>query len=219
MKEMAMFRLPLWLSMFVLLVMSACSVVIRSTEEEGGGPPTPAEVVVTQELVLSEVPQTEESPEPPVTEMPLIDPPMGETFFEAELYRNENIGIEFKYPAAWEIIDLGTLGDRGSGIQFSADGELMMNVTLLRWDPINDLEAFAQTRKMAWGASGFVLELEELVTLSSGQAAYRFIVRTPDGEQAVFFLAELGERYLEMNGVANVDELVEITGTLRLLQP
>jgi hypothetical protein len=35
----------------------------------------------------------------------------------------------------------------------------------------------------------------------------------------VFFLAELGERYLEMNGVANVDELVEITGTLRLLQP
>jgi hypothetical protein len=217
MKEMAMFRLPLWLSMFVLLVMSACSVVIRSTEEEGGGPPTPAEVVVTQELVLSEVPQTEESPEPPVTEMPLIDPPMGETFFEAELYRNENIGIEFKYPAAWEIIDLGTLGDRGSGIQFSADGELMMNVTLLRWDPINDLEAFAQTRKMAWGASGFVLELEELVTLSSGQAAYRFIVRTPDGEQAVFFLAELGERYLEMNGVANVDELVEITLSWRSL--
>lgn len=214
-----MIRLPLWLSMFVLLFMSACSVVTRSPQEEAGGPPTPAEVV-TQEPVLTGAPQTEEPPvEPPATEMPSIDPPMGETFFEAELYRNEIIGIEFKYPAAWEIIDLGTLGDRGSGIQFSADGELMMNVTLLRWDPINDLEAFAQTRKLAWSASGFMLELEELETLSSGQAAYLYIVRTPDGEQAVFFLTELGERYLEMNGVGNVDELVEITGTLQLLQP
>jgi len=199
----------------LLLLLAACS---------GPGAPAPETPAATEQVPTPLV--TSEIPAPVVTEM-VAEPtpaataePQGTPLpFEAATFQDETLGFQFDYPAAWTLEDLGVLGDRGSGFQLAEGGEPRMNVTVLRWDPINDLDAFVATREQAWSASGFTVQSEEEVTLQSGHRAFRFVIQAPDGERALFFFTALADRYLEMNGTGDLELLAQVTQTLRLRQP
>ncbi|MEZ4662756.1 MAG: SH3 domain-containing protein [Caldilineaceae bacterium] len=69
-------------------------------------------------------------------------------------------------------------------------GELdgtQLDVSVLAWDPQNDLDAYVATRKIAWEASGITILQADEWTLSSGQPSLRFIVRGSDGASTGFF--------------------------------
>jgi hypothetical protein len=208
-----MLRSILFVFIPMLLLLAACS-----------GAPAATTPAVTEQLPTPEV--TTVLPTPAATE-PVEQPTPAATAgpeetplpFEAAAFRDETLGFQFDYPAAWNLENLGALGDRGAGLQLTEGGEVRMNVTVLRWDPVNDLDAFVATRQQAWSASGFEVLSEEDVTLPSGHRAARFVIQTPDGERALFFFAALADRYLEMNGTGDLELVGQVTQTLRLRQP
>lgn len=197
----------------LLLMLAACS-----------GAPTAATPAATEPLPIPAI--TTEPPAPAMTE-PVEEPSPAVTAgpqetplpFDATTFQDESLGFRFDYPAAWTLENQGVLGDRGAGFQLTEGGEVRMNVTVLRWDPVNDLEAFVAARRQAWSASEFELLSEEQVTLSSGHRAARFVIETPDGERALFFFTALLDRYLEMNGAGELELLAQVSQTLWLRQP
>jgi hypothetical protein len=52
--------------------------------------------------------------------------------------------------------------------EFVPAGETILSITVLLWDPKNDLDAFSATRKQAWDASGFQIRAEQELILSGG---------------------------------------------------
>jgi hypothetical protein len=166
-------------------------------------------------------PATAEPAVPQPTEAPVATEsgqPQAPLSFAAATFRDEALGIEFEYPAAWTVTDLGQLGSRGSGAQFTEEGQPRLNLTLYRWDPTDDLDAYVEHRKQAWGSSGFSLLSEEELPLPGGSRAGRFVIETPDSIQALFFFTPLGDRYLELSGEGDIELLTEITGTVRPLE-
>ena len=129
----------------MLLLLAACS---------GPGAPAPETPAATEQVPTPLV--TSEILAPVVTEM-VAGPTPAETAgpeetplpFEAVTFQDETLGFQFDYPAAWTLENQGVLGDRESGFQLAEGGEPRMNVTVLRWDPINDLDAFVATREQA----------------------------------------------------------------------
>jgi hypothetical protein len=118
------------------------------------------------------------------------------------------------------------LGDRGSQTMFLsapgiADlaelpaGETRLTVMVNQWDPKNDLAAFVDMRKTAWDASGFTIVEEEDMVLDLGLAAKQFVVQTPEGKQALFLFAALGEQYLSISGEGDLALVKEIALRLR----
>ena len=163
---------------------------------------------------------TEPSPTatPPPTETP-TSTPSAQLSFEPATYVSESAGFELDYPASWTPSGEVALGDRGSGVQFTSGGEPVLDITILRWDPVNDLAAFVDSRKQAWQASGFTILSEDELTLEGDHKAKAFVVQTPTGEQAFFLYTTLGDRYLQLSGNRDLDLLREVAGTLRVLTP
>lgn len=209
-----MFRLRLILPLALASILAACAtpgaIVSTPTSPAATEAPTAQPTAVPTSAPTAE-PTVEQPTAVPPTEAPALS-------FEPTTYQDDSAGFAFEYPAAWEVVDLGSLGDRGSGAQLLLDGEPQMSITLYQWDPKKDLDAWIAHRKEAWSASGFELVSEEELILASGERAARFVVQTPD-EQALFFFTPAGDRYLELSGAGDLDLLKEITGTVRLLQP
>ena len=57
----------------------------------------------------------------------------------------------------------------------------MLAITVLRWDPIGDLDAFVATRKEAWASSLFEILAEERVPVDPGAEGALFRIRGPEG--------------------------------------
>jgi hypothetical protein len=146
-------------------------------------------------------------------------PPQPQLSFEPATYRNDSTGFELEFPSSWTPSDEVVLGDRGSSIQFTSQGEPRMDITILRWDPVNDLAAFVDTRKQAWEASGFTIESEEELTLEGDRKAASFVYQTPTGEKTFIAFTPAGDRYLQFSGNSDFDLLKEIVRTVRVLQP
>lgn len=76
---------------------------------------------------------------------------LGSTYTDAEL------GLAFDYPAAWRI-ERQEQQSRGSFVQLvGSEGDLddfRMQLTVLNWDPKQDLEAFLEVRRTAWESLG-----------------------------------------------------------------
>ena len=87
-----------------------------------------------------------------------------------------------------------------------------------RWDPKNDLEAFVNQRKLAWGASGISILSEERLTLAGDRPSAQFTVQGVDGSQAFFLLTTNGENYLVLSGDGDLGLLADIAHTLRPIQ-
>lgn len=136
--------------------------------------------------------------------------------FEASTYRDEIVGFELDYPAAWTLSAQQETGPRGSIAQLSQAGEPRLDIVVLQWDPKNDLSAYVDVRRQAWEASGFTLLSEDEFTLAGGHKAASFEVESPEGERAFFFFTPVGERYLQLSGAGDLALLAEISRTVRV---
>lgn len=171
---------------------------------------------------------TTSAPTPAI--LPSETPAIPKLSFESATYRDEEAGFELDYPASWVADSPQVIGPRGTSAQITSfprdTGELpevipadetIMAVTVLLWDPKNDLDEFVRVRKEGWAASGFEILLEEEQTLEGDWEAYRFLIKTP--EQDVFYLVTtVGERYLLLSGTGDLDLLGEMAGTLRSIE-
>lgn len=133
----------------------------------------------------------------------------------------------FDYPDTWTAEPEQVIGDRGSQQVLLSPGSTLetlaedgVRVILLRydWDPMNDLAAWVTTRKTAWDASGFVILDESTRELEDGRAVIDFHMKTTDGTELLFSLTTIGDRYLEINGMGNLELCWEILGTLTSIQ-
>jgi len=199
-------RLSYLLAIFTVLFLTGCAAKGEVVTE------TPLPPTATTQP--TDIPPT---PEPPPT---ATSTPVGpQLSFEPATYTSESAGFELQVPVSWTPSSEVVLGDRGSGVQFTSGGEPALDITILRWDPVNDLAAFVDSRKQAWQASGFTILSEEDLTLEGDHKAKAFVVQTSIGEQAFFLYTTLGDRYLQLGGNRDLDLLREIAGTLRVFTP
>ncbi len=191
----------------LLFVLSACSGATPSAEL-----PTPQ--------VFTTVEPTDTVSVPEISGLP-------EVSFDAATYRDESAGFEFDYPVSWTADPPQVGGDRGYFSQitswfrnpgelpeFVPEGESYLSITVLQWDPKNDLDAFIATRKEGWNASGFEINDEVELSLSGNLRAFQFRIQSPEA-LTYFLVAAIGERYLVLSGTGDLDLLTEIGGTLR----
>ena len=163
--------------------------------------------------------------DPPATEMIAI--PQGKipaASFESQTYVDETTGFALDYPADWTATQ-SMVGDRGSQTVLSkpeladaADlpaGETRVTVAVNQWEPKNDLAAYVDTRKTAWESSGFTVVEEEEPVLDLGLAAKQFVIQTPDGKQALFLFAAVGDQYVTVSGEGDMNLVKEIASRLR----
>jgi hypothetical protein len=236
-KEVTVKRLFVVLSIPLVLLLAACggeeaeatATAVAPTATTTGVGPSPLDVpTATQAPTPTQAAAPTAEPMPPETESPLPPP----ASFEAAAYRDESAGFELDYPASWTLDAPQAGGDRGYYAQFTswehAPGDISaetppggsrMDVTVLLWDPKNDLTAFMDTRKQAWAASGMTIVSEEEVTLAGDHPAVRFVMQTQVNEQAFFLFTTIGERYLQVSGTGDLALLAQIAQTVRLLPP
>ena len=207
-------RLFLFLLTMFAFASFACSLFAPIRESESSPPK------VTEETVLIEPTDT-----PLPTETPVPQPA-----FEATTYHDDEAGFEFDYPVGWAF-DPGEQQSRGGYVQFYSwewnpgdpvealpTGGSALTVTVLNWDPKNDLEAFVDQRKLGWDSSGASILSEERITLDSERLAAQFIVQGVDGAQAFFLFTTAGDQYLIFSGSGDLGLLADIAHTLRFIQ-
>jgi len=149
--------------------------------------------------------------------------------FTAATYRDEEAGFELEYPASWFLMD-GETQSRGAyvqitswdpgpgGIQSIPEGGSVLQITIYLWEPTHDLDARLAMRRDSFTASGnSILEEEELSL--GGERVVRLKLRLTDGSQALFYLATLGDRYLELSGSGDLATLDASMRTLRIDAP
>jgi hypothetical protein len=164
------------------------------------------------------------------TILPSETPTISELSFESAAYRDEDAGFEFDYPASWVADSPQVVGPRGTSAQITSfprdPGELpevippdgtIMAVTVLLWDPKNDLNEFVDVRKEGWTSSNSEILLEERWILTGDWEAFHFLVKAPD-QDVLYLITTVGERYLLLSGTGDLDLLGEMAGTLRLIE-
>jgi len=165
-----------------------------------------------------------------------IAQPVGDTStpavpsFEAAVYRDDSFGFEFDYPASWTLDKDSQAGDRGSVSQLTSwphapgdisaetpSGGSRMDVTIVTWDPKNDLDAFVEVRQQAWQASGINIQSQETWGVGGQQRVMLFQVLGADQKEvAIFLFTTVGDRYLSLSGSGDIKLLDEIFRTIRL---
>jgi hypothetical protein len=149
---------------------------------------------------------------------------------EPATYRDASAGFEFDYPSSWTADSPQVGGDRGTISQITSwsrvpgelpesvpDGETILSISVLMWDPKYALDEFVAARKEGWKMSEYELLLEEKVALAGDQDVYRFVIQTPWG-QDFYLITTAGDRYLLLSGSGDMDLLGEIAGTLRPIE-
>src|SRR3989304_8078816 len=134
---------------------------------------------------------------------------------EAATYRDETLGFEFDYPAAWTVSDPVLLEDGDTLVQFSAPDGTSMSFIVHLWEPVNDLNAYVEHRMEAWSVSAMTILSQDPMTLAGDRSGVRFMIQTAASEQTFFFFTSFGDRYLELNGLGDRALLTEIASTVR----
>lgn len=148
--------------------------------------------------------------------------------FESQTYFDEEGRFELQYPTEWNE-GYGERQSRGyfrqlvswdisesNSIEFRPVDGTYVQVTAYAWDPLNDLDAYMAQRLPSWTNNGWeVVGLEDLEI--AGKRAVKFTLQSETGEPPTFFFwMELGDRYLEINGVGDFDIIMEIVHSIRL---
>ena len=145
--------------------------------------------------------------------------------FESQTYINEDAGFAIDYPTGWTVNEM-VVGPRGTQIQFLSEpglaeaatipeGETRFVATVYLWDPKNDLSAFSEHIKEAQTGSGSTILDEQVLTLEQGLPAVQFTSQSAEGQQAVFLIAALNEKYLVLSGEGNLALAKEMMARLR----
>ncbi len=157
---------------------------------------------------------------------PGVAAPAGET----TTYRDESAGFAFDYPSSWTILGDPQPGARGYILQLVSwpyipgesteerpPGGARLDVSVLDWDPKQDLAAYIEVRKQAWAASGISIVSEETELLPGDHPAMRFGVTSPNGsEQSFFLLTTVGDQYLTLSGYGDLQAIDAIAQTLEI---
>jgi hypothetical protein len=175
-------------------------------------------------------PQISTTSAPTPTQVPSEAPTAAAPAFVPATYRDDGAGFELEYPSSWTADAPQAGGDRGYFAQitswsrvpgelpeFVPEGETILSITVLQWDPKNALDEFIATRKQGWEASGFEILQEEEWTLKEDWKAVKFVIQSPE-EPAFYLITTIGNRYLVLSGTGDLDILSEIGGTLRLIE-
>jgi hypothetical protein len=149
--------------------------------------------------------------------------------FTPATHRDAEAGFELQYPTEWFILG-GEMQSRSAYVQIASwdpgpngiteilSGESVLQITIYQWEPTHDLDARVQMRRNNLLDSGnTILEEEELEF--SGARVVRFLLQGTDGVQALFFFAELGDRYLELSGTGDIATLDAAARTLVIDEP
>jgi hypothetical protein len=147
--------------------------------------------------------------------------------FDPTTYRDESAGFELDFPSAWTADSPQIGGARGYFAQitswsrepgelpeFIPEGETILAITVLLWDPRYELDQFVDNRRQGWEASGNQILQENELNLPGDWRALEFLVETQE-ETAYYLLTTVDDRYLLMSGTGDLDLLMEIAGTLR----
>lgn len=135
--------------------------------------------------------------------------------FEAATYRDETLGFEFDYPAAWTVSDPVLLENGDTLVQFAAPDGTIMTFIVHLWQPVNDLNAYVEHRMETWSVSTMTILSQDPMTLAGDRSGVRFMIQTAASEQTFFFFTSFGDRYLELNGLGDPALLAEIALTVR----
>ncbi len=151
--------------------------------------------------------------------------------FTPATYTDDYAGFAVDYPAEWTLdqSSAGARSQRGYFVQLTswvhAPGDLSaqtpaggsrMDITVSRWDPKKDLDAYIARRKTSWESSGLTVTAEETWTLAGDLRAVRFLVRASD-ETAFFLVTTAGDLYLVLSGTGDLGMLEAISRTTRML--
>ena len=177
----------------------------------------------TLEPPTATAPPATETPSPTATSLPSATPtevivPLS---FSPTWYRDDKVGFAFQYPAEWQVSDFDEQFPRAIIKQLEVDGEVILQIALMRWDPTNALPEYLAHRREAWDTgSGLEILSEEILTRDDGVPAAAFILHnTFDGDQVYFFYTPIAEYYLELAGNGDVGLLAEVASTLELFEP
>jgi hypothetical protein len=197
-------NLALVLLVIVSAMLSAClpMVIVSSESATPAVQPDAAPV----ELSIPPAPMMTDEPEFQVPALPV----------ESFTYENPEIGLLVDFPKDWTVGDMTVIGERASQTLVSAPGDTtIVTLTINLWEPYNDLDAYAETRQIAWDASGFTTLSTQEWTLNNGQMARVFVLETPEAQPVLFLLTALDNRYLTLAGEGDLQLVEQIARTLR----
>lgn len=146
-------------------------------------------------------------------------------------YRDPQAGFELAYPADWVADPPMVGGDRGYFAQITSwtrqpgtlpdeiplDGTIV-TISVLRWDPVNALEQFVETRLTGWESSGWQVSVQEDLLLAEDWPAVYFLLVGPE-TQSVYLMTTIGERYLVISGSGDLEMVRSIASSLRSSMP
>lgn len=194
----------------LLTSISIIAILLAACTQTEQVPTAPAEPVsIKTQPVLTAEPATAEPQKFPMT------------------YIDAAAGIELSYPEGWTLSGDQVVGERGSQaallspgstLEMVADGGARIILVTYQWDPKNDLDAFIAQRKIAWDASGFIIESEESIDLGNGQKMVIFQIETTDQTKVLFAFTNSGENYLQVSGDGDLDLCREILENVTLVQ-
>lgn len=157
--------------------------------------------------------------------------PASTTELEIELtrtYQDEDLGYAFDYPDSWTVAHQEGQS-RGMFIQFAREDfptdpdsggvppeEILLQFTVLNWEPEQDLDAFMEVRRTAWESSGAEVISEEWWTWGGETPAVTVVVEGIDKEQSLSAFTYTGDRYLAFSGTGQFSVLEAIARTLRV---
>jgi len=163
----------------------------------------------------------------PTAQVKAITPAVLPTLpFAAATYRDEQAGLELQYPAAWFLVG-GEAQSRGAytqiaswdpgpnGIQSTPEDGSILQISIYQWEPTQDLDARLNLRRDNFSGSGNSILEEEQLTLG-GVRVVRLKIQLTDGSQVLVYLAELGDRYLELSGSGDLATLDASMQSLRI---
>lgn len=209
------------LLIFLLILMSGC--LPRVVVQEGSG---------REPVTQMEPPQLTATIFPSLTPEALDPTPLAPTLESTDkpprIYHNEEMGFAFAYPEDW-VVAYQEGQSRGTYIQFThsdyepdpessglAPEEILMQVTVLNWDPEQDLDAFLDVRRQAWDSSGAEVISEATWSWGDGIPAVTVIVKGIDGAQSLFVFTYVRDRYVVFSGTDHFSLVESTARTLRL---
>jgi len=164
-------------------------------------------------------------PVPPVEGEPAVDVPEM-IVIDLTTHADQDYGYTFDYPSAW-MLDAVVYGSRAPGgyqitswthepgmIRETLPDGTVINILVQLWDPKADLSAFIEQRRSAWVNSGIAIVFEEPVTLADGKQAMEFVTES-GGQGGYTLFTTLGENYLVVSGVGDLEAVRQVAWSLR----